>query len=216
MTLDAIALQRIADRPPRRWDRIYTRSKLASDPVYEAVLRELRGSTLPVLDIGCGIGLLTHYLREAGHVVPMSGLDYDEGKITSAIAMVSGMADIHYAMGDARHDLPAHQGHVVILDILQFFQPADQDHVLREAAARVASGGKLIIRSCLADTSWRCRITEWGDWFAKLTFWMKSAPVAYPSAEQFQRVLGESGLRVTFTPLWGKMPFNNYLIVAQA
>jgi 2-polyprenyl-3-methyl-5-hydroxy-6-metoxy-1,4-benzoquinol methylase len=184
--------------------------------VYEAVLGELRGSTLPVLDIGCGIGLLTHYLREAGHVVSMSGLDYDDSKIASAIAMVNGMADVHYRVGDARHDLPVHEGDVVILDILQFFQTADQDHVLREAAARVAPGGKLIIRSCLADTSWRFRITEWGDWFAKLTFWMKSAPVAYPSAEQFQRVLSESGLRVTFTPLWGKMPFNNYLIVAQA
>src|SRR5690606_26431095 len=41
-----------------RWDYHYIRSKLSTDPLYPGVLRALRGSHAPVLDLGCGLGLL--------------------------------------------------------------------------------------------------------------------------------------------------------------
>lgn len=216
MKLPPQSLKRIASRASTRWDRHYVPSKLASDPVYEAVATELHASALPVLDIGCGIGLLTHYLRELGYQVPMTGFDYDDRKIASARAMAAGMSDVRFSVGDARRDLPEHSGHVVILDILQFFTPVEQDVLLRAAAVRLAPQGKLIIRNCLADESWRFRTTTMGDWFAKATLWMKAGPVAYPTADQFRRVLGEAGLSVSIRPLWGGTPFNNHLIVAQS
>ena len=83
------------------------------------------------------------------------------------------------------------------------------------AASRVAPGGKLIIRSGLRDSSWRYRITVVGDWLAKLTFWMKAAPVCYPDRELFESVLGSAGLKVRVEPLWGGTPFNNHLIAAE-
>ena len=87
--------------------------------------------------------------------------------------------------------------------------------LLRAAAARVAHGGRLIIRTGLQDDSWRFRITVAGDWLAKLTLWMKSAPVCYPERALFESVLGEAGLKVRLLPLWGGTPFNNHLIVAE-
>ena len=215
MTISTKALHRIAARCTTRWDRHYVPAKLRSDPVYRAALDEVRGSDLPILDIGCGIGLLTHFLREHDHVVPMTGFDYDERKIASAVQMAAGFQDASFSVGDARRDLPEHSGHVLILDILQFFSPEEQNALLREAARRVAPKGKLIIRSGLQDDSWRHRITVAGDLLAKWTRWMKSGPVAYPTREQFGRVLGECGLRVRVQPMWGGTPFNNHLIVAE-
>jgi hypothetical protein len=75
--------------------------------------------------------------------------------------------------------------------------------------------GKLVIRSCLRDDSGRFRITVAGDWLAKLTFWMKAAPVCYPDRELFESVLGSAGLKVRVEPLWGGTPFNNHLIAAE-
>lgn len=207
-------LKVIAGRCGKRWDRYYARSKLRADPVYSAVVKELDGSSLPVLDIGCGIGLLAHYLRGTGQQMPITGFDYDPRKISSAKLMVKELRDVHFSVGDARTELPAHEGHVVILDILQFFTGPEQDLLLREAARRVGSGGKLIIRSGLRDESWRFRATVMGDWLARWTFWMKAMPVAYPTGEQFQQVLGDAGLQVNILPLWGGTPFNNHLIVA--
>jgi len=215
MTSTEPDLKAIAKRCHTRWDRYYVPAKLGTDPVYGAVASELGGTTFPVLDIGCGIGLLAHYLRGLGQGMPVTGFDYDKRKITSAIAMAKDLPGVGFSVGDARKDLPAHQGHVVILDILQFFTLPEQELLLREAARRVAAGGKLIIRSALRDASWRYRVTVLGDWIAKGTTWMKAAPVAYPAAEQFRRVLSTEGLAVKVVPLWGGTPFNNHLITAE-
>lgn len=217
MTPTLAQLENIAALCERRWDFFYTRSKLASDPVYQAVVREIGQSELPVLDIGCGIGLLAHYLRTCGHTAPITGFDYDQRKIASASDMVikSGRQGLAFSAGDARTGLPDFTGHVVILDILQFFTPEEQNALLKAAAARVAPGGKLVIRTCLRDSSGRYKITVLGDYLAKMTFWMKDAPTAYPDADQFREVLSGEGLNVEISPLWGGTPFNNHLIVAQ-
>ena len=217
MTPSLAQLENIAALCDRRWDFFYTRSKLASDPVYQAVVREIGQSDLPVLDIGCGIGLLAHYLRTCGHTAPITGFDYDKRKIASAGEMVvkSGHQGLAFSAGDARTGLPDFDGHVVILDILQFFTPDEQNALLTAAAARVAPGGKLVIRTCLRDSSRRYKITVLGDYLAKITFWMKDAPTAYPDADQFREVLSAAGLQVEISPLWGGTPFNNHLIVAQ-
>lgn len=211
------ALEAIASLCQGRWDHFYTKAKLGSDPVYSAVSQEIHASSLPLLDIGCGIGLLGHYLRACGQKAPVTGFDYDQRKITSAARMATkgGHQDLSFASGDARTGLPDFSGHVVILDILQFFTEPEQDALLTSAASRVAPGGKLIIRSGLRDDSWRFRITVLGDYLAKVTFWMKAAPTRYPEAEQFQRVLGAAGLKVRIVPMWGGTPFNNYLIVGE-
>ena len=201
----------------KRWERCYASMKLRSDPVYAAVAHELAGSALPVLDIGCGIGLLAFYLREAGYAADIAGFDYDAKKIACAQSMVArgGYAGLSFMTGDARKSLPESSGHVVILDILQFFTREEQAALLRAAAARVAHGGRIIIRTGLQDGSRRFRITVAGDWLARLTLWMKSAPVCYPDRALFESVLGEAGLKVRLLPLWGATPFNNHLVVAE-
>ncbi|WP_395739518.1 class I SAM-dependent methyltransferase [Prosthecobacter sp.] len=210
-------IARLCSLRSKRWERCYTIVKLRSDPVYAAVAQELTGSSLPVLDIGCGIGLLAFYLREVGYTPEISGFDYDRHKIACAQSMVarSDYRGLSFTTGDARHGLPETTGHVVILDILQFFTPDEQSVLLARAASRVAPGGRLIIRTCLRDDSRRFRITVAGDWLAKLTFWMKAPPVCYPDRALFESVLGAAGLRVRLAPLWGATPFNNHLIVAE-
>jgi SAM-dependent methyltransferase len=208
------AIRNIATLFPRTWDRHYVASKLRTDPLYAALTENLRGSTLPLLDLGCGLGLSALYLRAHAIQVPIHGLDYDLRKIQSAqqAAALAQQHDLIFTHHDARNGLPPHLGNVAILDILQFFTPAEQVRLLEHAASRTAPGGKLIIRSGLHDTSLRFRITVAGDLLAKLSFWMKSGPIHYPTAEDFHKILDPFG-KVEITPLWGNTPFNNHLIV---
>ena len=198
------------------WDHYYTRSKLRSDPLYAAVLAELRDSSLPLLDLGCGLGILAFYLRDHGFTPPIHSLDYDQRKIEEArkTATTRGDTTLTFDFHDARHGLPDHCGNVTILDILQFFTPGEIEHLLALAAARVAPGGKLVIRSGLRDSSWRFKATVAGDLLAKCTFWMKAAPTHYPTADDFTRILSKYG-KVSISPLWGGTPFNNHLIVLE-
>ncbi len=207
-------IQKIASLFPSRWEHHYVSAKLRTDPLYRALEIELRGSESPLLDLGCGLGLLAFFLRAKGIKVPIHGLDYDQRKVEMAThaAETSGTRDVTFSHHDARSGLPDHQGNVSILDILQFFTPTEQETLLNLAAARVAPGGKLVIRSGLRDDSTRFKVTVLGDLLAKATFWMKAAPTHYPTADDFQRILTSFG-KVEISPLWGGTPFNNHLIV---
>lgn len=197
-----------------RWNRHYAAAKLRSDPLYGALADSLRDSNLPLLDLGCGLGLAAFYLRSRGISIPIHGLDYDPRKIDGACqaAQRSGFTGLTFARQDLRGGLPSHLGNVSILDILQFFTPDGQQTLLCEAAGRVAPGGCLIIRSGLRDASTRFKITVAGDLLAKATFWMKAGPSHYPTADDFRRILSPFG-SVYISPLWGKTPFNNHLVV---
>jgi SAM-dependent methyltransferase len=195
-------------------DRSYVFCKLLLDPVYDAVWSELRAApALPVLDVGSGPGLLAAVLRVGGLSAPIHGVDYDARKTGAAREALAGLPDCTFATGDARTGLPAHRGHVTILDILQFFTPSEIDGLLAAAAARVAPGGRLLIRTCLREEGWRFRLTRAGDWIAKTSTWMKDSATHYPSREELTSTLEAAGLTGTVRRLSGRLPFNNYLLV---
>jgi 2-polyprenyl-3-methyl-5-hydroxy-6-metoxy-1,4-benzoquinol methylase len=204
---------RIAKAFDSRWQRHYVASKLRTDPVYQAIAGQLDASPLPVLDIGCGLGLLAFYLRAHGVTSPFLGVDFDAPKISAArlAAAKLGAEHTEFRTTDVQTGIPHHSGNVCILDVLQYLTPEGQAELLTEAALRVPAGGVLAIRSGLRDDSTRFKVTVAGDLFAKATFWMKSAPKHYPRAGDFERILSPFG-NVEVRPLWGNTPFNNHLI----
>jgi SAM-dependent methyltransferase len=208
--------KKLASPFPGRWDRSYVAAKVKTDPLYRAVHAELEGSEMPLLDLGCGLGLLAFYLRERGLTFPIRGLDYDARKILTAIeaGIFLKMPELDFSTHDARQGLPDHAGNVTVLDILQFFTPPEQESLLGLAAQRVAPGGKLVIRSGLHDDSLRFKLTVAGDVLAKLSFWMKAGPTHYPRTADFERILSPYG-KVRIEPMWGGTPFNNHLIVLE-
>lgn len=200
-----------------RWNYFYTRTKFASDPLYPAVAEALRGSALPLLDLGCGIGLLALALRHAGIALPYRGVDFDAAKVAQAhdAARRAGLRDVAFDVVDLGHAMPDHAGSVALLDVLQYLDPAAQARLLDGAIARVAPGGRLVIRSGLDDGGARIRTTGAFDRFANRMGWMKTPPQRYPREQDLRSALDRAGLRGTFRPLRGNMPFNNYLIVAE-
>ncbi len=214
---------------PSRWHYHYVRSKLATDPLYPGVAAALAGRELPLLDLGCGIGLLAHFLDGSGRRGSYLGLDNDARKIAQArtAAAAAGLHRTRFEQVDlalpadgardraAAEAAHAHRGDVVILDLLQFLPPTAQAPLLAQAAAGVAAGGRLVIRTGLAGRSWRARVTRAVDSLSRLLRWMNTGPKAYPERGALTAQLEAAGLQVTFTPLWGGTPFNNWLVVAE-
>ena len=69
---------------PSRYRYWYSLSKLAMDPLYDAVPGAFADNRAPILDLGCGIGLLLHCLRASGNQTPYVGVDTDAEKIEAA------------------------------------------------------------------------------------------------------------------------------------
>ncbi len=200
-----------------RWDYHYIRSKLSTDPLYPGVLQALRGSSAPLLDLGCGLGLLAHALRHDGQSMSYHGVDNDADKIARATAAAdrTGLPATRFAFVDLAHHLPDHAGSVAILDVLQYLPAPAQQQLLENVIAMLSPGARLVIRTGLVDGSRRGLVSRIGDRAANLIGWMQSTPRCYPSADGLRAILEGAGLKMAIEPLWGRTPFNNWLVVAQ-
>lgn len=208
--------RQIARQFGRRWNYFYVKSKLRTDPVYASMMKVLHGSKLPLLDLGCGLGLFAFYLKEGGFPPPIHGCDVEAPKIHTAQKIANEKyPGVTFSVLDVRDALPPHQGNVSILDILQYLTPEQQKTLLVEAASRVAPGGHLLIRSGLLDKSWRCRVSQVIDRFASKIRWIAAHPINLPEASLIVSTLEDAGLGGKFHPLWGGTPFNNHLFIFQ-
>lgn len=211
------ARYRAARWPARRWHFWYALSKLRTDPLYPGVVDALRGTTAPLLDLGCGIGLLAHVLRASGMSLPYRGVDNDGAKVACARSATArgGVEDAMFDVADLAAGVPAHQGSVALLDVLQFVSPHVQDRLLDAAIAMLVPGARLVVRTGLDDGRRRARITRGVDGLSRLVGWMNAGPGRYPDAGALASRLERAGLRARFEPLRGRTPFNNWRIVAE-
>lgn len=205
------SLLEFARQFPTHQERCYTAVKLATDPLYSAVHAALQDTCEPLLDVGCGMGLLAFYLRQRRWLPAITGVDFDERKILTASRLAAQFGEeLSFQQADISMALPDFIGSVTALDILQYFSADEQMALLQACARRVSSSGLLVIRTGLTDHSMRFYLTRWADCLAAWTQWLP-APILYPSQGEITRILGEEGLHGSFLPLWGHTPFNNWL-----
>jgi SAM-dependent methyltransferase len=202
---------------PSRYHYWYSLSKLATDPLYEEVGTLLDGYRPPILDVGCGIGLMLHALRGRGIHSQYHGVDIDAAKIAIAQRAVrqDATADARFEVCDLTHDFPAHQGSVVLLDVLQYVEPAAQRALLVNSARCLAPDGVFIVRSGLDDGSLRASWTRINDRFGHAVRWMGTSFKAQPKPTELRAWLEQEGLAAEFRAPPGRTPFNNWLIIAR-
>jgi len=196
-----------------RWLQGYVRGKLRTDPAYRAVLDELTGITLPVLDIGCGLGLLAFYLRENGFMGDIVGIDSAAAKIDKA----NRIAERHYPgisflTKDARQVF-GHRGVVVMLDVLHYLDDTEQQSLLEWIAEGLPAGGKAIIRNAPKDNSLRFFATYAEELFVRFTGWIRGGGINFPTIGEVAGPFERRGYKAFIQPLWGRTPFNSYLFV---
>jgi 2-polyprenyl-3-methyl-5-hydroxy-6-metoxy-1,4-benzoquinol methylase len=211
------ALYRIANSYDHWLQRRYVKGKLAADPAYAATAALLMNRPMPLLDIGCGIGLLGQYLHARGAVTRYLGVDSDVRKIEAGnralrLSGLSGVLQLRHIDGTQQQPI---RGHVALLDVLHYLPREGQRVLLENAMTHVAPGGRLVIRSVLRERSWRYALTRVSEFFLSASGWMRVGAQHYPSAQELRAQLEGAGLTVNVRSLHGKTPFDCYLIVAE-
>jgi 2-polyprenyl-3-methyl-5-hydroxy-6-metoxy-1,4-benzoquinol methylase len=206
------AVRRISRQLPTRFLRHYAQGKIASDPVYEAVANELRGQSRPLFDLGCGIGLLPFYLRECGLTFPIEGVDHDASKIAVGRTVAATYAGIELRTGDARQGIPR-GSNVTAIDVLHYFTGAEQCQIVDAIAEAIPPGGVAIVRDCVRDGSLRYRLTVLQESFSRAIRWLKAERLNFATRETIVSPFERRGFAVDVRPLWGFLPYNNYLFV---
>ncbi len=207
------ACARVAARFGERWLRHYADRKLRSDPIFPAAFELFRASREPLVDVGCGVGLLAFYLRERNFLPLINGLDTDGRKIARARAVAQGAYhDLEFIEQDVCDPI-APTGNIVLFDLLHYLPPQKQVRLLERLAARVSPGGMLAIRDCPRDGNARFWLTHLAERFAQTITWNLRAPLHFPTREQIFSAFNEDRFSCTVTPLWGRTPFSNHLFI---
>jgi trans-aconitate methyltransferase len=208
-----LACARVAARFRERWLRIYVRKKLRSDPIFPAAFELLRDSARPLIDLGCGVGLLAFYLRERRFQPPVIGLDRDRRKIARANAVARRVyRDIEFLEQDVRESF-AQTGNIVLFDLLHYLPPNDQTELLAQLVPRVTLGGLLMIRDSPRERNARFWLTDLAERFAQGTTWNVRTPLHFPTRDNISAAFAPNEFSRTVEPLWGRTPFNNHLFI---
>jgi 2-polyprenyl-3-methyl-5-hydroxy-6-metoxy-1,4-benzoquinol methylase len=205
------ASARVASLFARPWLRHYVAGKLRSDPVFPAAWEVFRHSAEPILDVGCGVGLLPFYLRERGFQQPIIGVDTDARKVREARKVSQRYADLEFIEHNVANELAEFRGNVALLDVLHYLPPPRQQTLLCELADRVPSGAALLLRDCPRDGSPRFWMTYAGEVFAQTISWNLGVPLHFPTRESINAPFREQDFTREETPAYGRMPFNNRL-----
>jgi 2-polyprenyl-3-methyl-5-hydroxy-6-metoxy-1,4-benzoquinol methylase len=206
------ACRRVAQLYEPRWLRHYVASKLRRDGIFARAFELLRESPHPILDLGCGVGLLPFYLRARGCTQAVIGIDIDRRKLERARAIVAtGYDDITFLEQDASGELPDFCGNVTMFDVLHYLTPPKQESLLHAVALRVAPGAMLLIRDCPRDGSARFYATYVAERFAQAISWNIGVPLHFPARDVILRPFRPSEFTCDEQPMWGGGPFNNRL-----
>jgi SAM-dependent methyltransferase len=203
---------KLADRYPTRFLREYVKWKVRMDPIYGSVLPRLPSNVAPLIDLGCGVGILPLVLREKGFRGPITGMDHDEGKIAVARAVSADLEAVDFIAADAREPLPR-SGNVVLFDVLHYFRDEEQRQILANVAAALPAGGVAIIRDGLREPNLRYWLTYYGEVFARANGWLKAERLNFPRREVFETAFPAPRFTIESHRLAGLLPTNNFLFV---
>ncbi|MDP8999104.1 MAG: DUF2062 domain-containing protein, partial [Myxococcota bacterium] len=226
------AVERVATRfaapyspVPRERTRFhYLRAKLLGDPVAKLVVNIAgeRANVLgSVLDVGTGRGQLPLLLIELGLAANVCGFDWDKAKIAAAQLAAArcddrmARVDATFTCADVRTARLDPADTVLVIDVLHYFTPEEQDAIIDRVASAVLPGGCILVREADTQRGWRSLMTLAEERIFTLLRFNRGERVCFRSASQTAARLEAGGLRCTIRPAWGRTPFSNVLIVGE-
>jgi len=224
-----------ATRPYRRAGRFayhFARGKLATDPVFQALLqRGLLAGRKRILDLGCGQGLLAAWLQAAqdchdkgrwprAWAPPprphsIRGIELMSCEVTRAHRAL-GHGFFEVLQGDIRTTAFGTADAVVLLDVMHYMPIECQEETLRRVRAALPDGGLLLLRVADASAGLRFRITQWADKLIMLGRGYGLITIHCRTLTHWRQSLASHGFESTALWMSQGTPFANVLLIAQA
>jgi 2-polyprenyl-3-methyl-5-hydroxy-6-metoxy-1,4-benzoquinol methylase len=116
-----------------------------------------------ILDIGCGYGFLPYMLAYTSPERVVTGIDYDEEKISIAQNCFDKNANTNFQHVDVmKYDFPT-QDAIILNDVLHYLTDDDQVTLLEKCISRLNDSGMIVIRDGVRELEKRhkgTRLTE--------------------------------------------------------
>lgn len=107
-----------------------------------------------VYDLGCGFGLVAAAAALAGCRV--IGVDLSPERIEHNRSAFSSIANLKFEVGNLEsYELPQSLSAILLVDVLHYFSPEQQNDILVRSWQSLAGGSRLVVRDVIKDASLR-------------------------------------------------------------
>jgi uncharacterized protein len=175
----------------------YMRIKLRLEKNYEQ-FNQLLPQKGAILDLGCGYGFLCYTLQFLSSQRKITGVDYDEEKITVANHGYLKTDRLRFFCADVTtFELEKYDG-IVISDVLHYLEYNEQEILLGRCMDALNTGGILLVREGNKDLKERHKGTELTEFFSvKLLKFNKSThSLNFLSGERIKEIANKRGMTV--------------------
>jgi 1-acyl-sn-glycerol-3-phosphate acyltransferase len=189
----------------------YFRPKLIKNYIYKGPVLEwycrikvklegnyrLFDSLLPkkgkLVDVGCGYGFLSLMLGFMSKDRQITGIDYDEEKISIAANCISKTDNIRFSCDDVTTVQFESADAFIINDVLHYLTPPEQEGLIERCVMKLSPGGILIIRDADADKKKRHLGTRYTEFFSTRSGFNKTTETGlhFTSADLIKNTLAK-------------------------
>jgi hypothetical protein len=200
------------------WLRGYITGKLRTDPVFAAATAVVERHPLPVVDLGCGLGLFGLWLRAHGLGRPYRGCDLGGWKIAAGqrAAAHLGCRDLVLEAADMCSFPLEGPAVVCTFDVIHYLPAAEQHSFTARLAAAARHGSVVLMRTGVSGCGWRTGATLLEEGWTRVTGWIRGGRVNFPHLGVLVRFFENEGCRVECHPLWGRTPFSSHWLEVSA
>jgi SAM-dependent methyltransferase len=210
---------------------------LRVDPAFMTIVqRGLLTGRARLLDLGCGQGLLSAWLRAAHicharglwpenwpppptpisvHGIEMTPLDVERAR-HALLRPPPGDMKLEFVAGDIRSAELQPADAIVILDVLHYIPRPAQEQVLRRVRAALAPGALLLTRIGDAGGGLPYCFSTWVDKAVLLARGRGLQPLYCRPLSDWLRLLTECGFETQTIPMRAGTPFANVMLLAEA
>ncbi|QEC69760.1 methyltransferase domain-containing protein [Panacibacter ginsenosidivorans] len=143
----------------------YMRIKTKLEKYYQPIHNLIPGSG-KMLDIGCGYGFMSYMLHFAAPQRIITGIDYDDEKITLANHCFSKDENINFLHADATNFETGDYDVIIMADMLHYLESAQQKELIEKCIRHLNPGGTILIRDGNTDLKERHKKTKLTEFFS--------------------------------------------------
>ena len=174
----------------------YMKVKLKMEQNY-AFFHEIIPRDAEVLDLGCGYGFMSIMLGLCSNERRITGMDYDERKIATALMAARGLKHLSFLSDDISTSKLPRADVYILIDVLHYLPEQLQMDLLERCMDALPAGGMVILRDADAALGKRTRYTKFTEFQSTRVFRFnkKSHPLTFIPASTFEELAVRKGFQ---------------------
>ncbi|MDY6853873.1 MAG: glycosyltransferase [Thermodesulfobacteriota bacterium] len=144
-----------------------------------------------ILDLGCGNGLFSHFMRLKSEDRTIIGVDIDRSRIDVAQLTVNGLDSIRFSHGDANNTSLDNIKNMTLIDLMHHMPFHEQSKLIKDIFSHMNNGGVVVIKDLKKSPKWKYIIHYIHDMIS-----YKGRKLYFRSSQEMVQLLEDVGFYV--------------------